>query len=83
MGFAYAPRIFLIFHLIPIPPLQFLLRLAVVLWVWIGMVKAVKQALDYHSTMRAVGVTIIGAFINGIAISVLAVLLGAGPETAP
>ncbi|MBF8298975.1 MAG: hypothetical protein HW397_24 [Dehalococcoidia bacterium] len=79
MGFAYTPRIFLLLVLIPVMALQGLITLVVVVWVWIGMVLAVRSALDYKSTLRAVGVTLIGAIINGIALYILRISLGVSP----
>lgn len=82
MGFAYTPRIFLLLALIPVDALQFLVLFIVTIWVWIGMVLAVRSALDYKSTLRAVGVTLIGAIINGIALSILTVVLSGGKTPA-
>lgn len=76
MGFAYSPRILLIFLLIPIGQVRALIFVIVTVWVWVAMVIAVRQALDYKSTLRAVAVTFVGALISGIAGSVLTVLLG-------
>ena len=77
MGFAYSPRIFLLLMLIPFLPLQIFVSLAVVVWVAIGMVIAVRQALDYRSTLRAVAVTVVGLLINAIAVGILAAFLPA------
>ena len=75
MGFAYSPRIFLLLMLIPFLPLQIFVSLTVVIWVAVGMVIAVRQALDYRSTLRAVAVTIVGLLVNALAVGVLAAFL--------
>jgi hypothetical protein len=73
MGFAYSPRVFLIFGLIPgITPF---VGLAVAVWTLVGMVLAIRTALDYTSTLRAVMVTLIGFLINAVAVAVIAALL--------
>jgi hypothetical protein len=46
MGFAYAPRLFAILSLIPVPALRALIFLGVTIWSWVAMVIAVRQALD-------------------------------------
>ena len=46
-------------------------------WMLVAMVIAVRQALDYRSTWRAVGVCILGWIIQGI---VLAFLIPSGPS---
>ena len=56
-------------------------------WWLIAMVIAVRQALDYTSTLRAVGVVLIGLIIMVIALSIvfaIAVALGFNiiPQTA-
>ena len=76
MGFAYSPRLFLLLALIPFAPLQVFVSLAVVLWLGAAMVVAVRQALDYHSTLRAAAVTVVGFLVNALAVLVLAVILG-------
>ena len=75
MGFASSPRIFLLLTLIPVAFLQGLIGIVVNVWMWIAMVIAVRQALDYKSTLRAVGVTLLGFLINAVAISTVAILL--------
>ena len=58
LGFAHAPGLFYIFGLLPLAgkPVMF----AVSLWVLAAWVIAVRQALDYTSTARAVAVCLIG-----------------------
>jgi hypothetical protein len=57
-GFASAPAIF---HLVArLPLIGFIASFAVSVWMLVAMVIAVRQALDYRSTGRAVGVCVIG-----------------------
>lgn len=58
LGFAAAPGILRVFGFIPI--LGWLVMLVVGIWMLATMVVAVRQALDYTSTLRAVGVCIVG-----------------------
>lgn len=58
LGFAQSPGVLRIFGLIPvIGPVIFF---ATVLWQIVTMVVAVRQALDYTSTLRAIGVVLVG-----------------------
>jgi hypothetical protein len=63
VGFSSAPGILRI--LAVIPGLGLIVFIAAGLWMLVAMVYAVKQALDYHSTVRAVGVCLIGWLIQG------------------
>jgi hypothetical protein len=58
IGFSSSPGIIRIFGLIPVAGL--VLSIISSIWMLIAMVVAVRQALDYSSTWRAVGVVIIG-----------------------
>ena len=70
LGFAQSPSLARVFVAVPvIGPLVLLL---VSLWMLIAMVIAVRQALDYSSTWRAVGVCAIGW---AVAIAVPAILI--------
>lgn len=62
VGFAQAPGVFQILGIIP--ALGPLIMLAVAIWVLVAVVIAVRQALDYTSTGRAVGVCLIGWLIQ-------------------
>tara|TARA_Y100000389_G_scaffold36643_1_gene31142 strand:+ start:30 stop:599 length:570 start_codon:yes stop_codon:yes gene_type:complete len=66
LGFAYAPGLLLVFKFLPIigffvEPLVMLLQLA-------AMTVAVRQALDFSSTVRAVGVCIVAFIVMLIAL---------------
>ncbi len=68
LGFAASPGVFQILGVIPF--LGGLVRLAVAVWMLAAMVVAVRQALDYQSTGRAVGVCVFGWLVY-IAFAVL------------
>ena len=74
MGFAYSPRILVLLALIPIPALRALIYVVVVIWTWAAMIVGVRQALDYKNTLRAAGVTIIGAVLNAVILVLLQVV---------
>ena len=63
LGFASSPGILSFLGIIPI--LGSLFLMVVSIWMLVAMIVAVRQALDYTSTLRAIGVTVIGwiAFI--------------------
>jgi hypothetical protein len=50
------------------------------IWMLVAMVVAVRQALDYQSTWRAVGVCIIGWIIQAVLFMILFSLLGVTPK---
>lgn len=58
LGFASAPGIIRVLGFIPL--IGWLFHLIAGIWMLIAMVIAVRQALDYHSTERAVAVCLIG-----------------------
>jgi hypothetical protein len=67
LGFAYAPGLLIVFKFLPIigvfiDPLVVILQLA-------AMTVAVRQALDFTSTVRAVGVCIVANVVMLIALS--------------
>lgn len=72
-GFAQTPGLFKVFLFIPglgsitLPgtDLPIILGIATI-WQLAAMVTAVRQALDYHSTWRAIGVVAIGFVIIGV-----------------
>lgn len=69
-GFSSSPGVLRIFGFIPV--LGPIIVFASSLWMLIAMVIAVRQALDYTNTLRAVGVCLIGWF----AMLLLTVFLG-------
>jgi hypothetical protein len=61
IGFAAAPGVLRVFG--PVPLLGGLVYLVATIWMLVAMVVAVRQALDYKSTGRAVAVCLIAGFI--------------------
>ncbi|MCL4245688.1 MAG: YIP1 family protein [Candidatus Dadabacteria bacterium] len=74
IGFATSPGVLNVFGFIPF--IGGFIALAVAIWSFVAMVIAVRQALDYTSTWRAVGVCIIGFIVYIIISMVLAGLVG-------
>ncbi len=72
LGFAASPGLLRFLGIIPI--LGWLVLMVVSIWMLCTMVVAVRQALDYESTLRAVGVCIIGwvfyVVVAGVAASI-------------
>jgi hypothetical protein len=64
IGFSSSPGLIRVLGIIP--GLSFLVYSVAGIWMLVAMVVAVRQALDYHSTWRAVGVCIIGWIIQGL-----------------
>ena len=74
LGFASAPGVLRVFGFIPIlGPIIFLISS---IWMLVATVVAVRQALDYKSTGRAVGVIIIGWIVMVIVITLVGALTG-------
>jgi hypothetical protein len=72
LGFAMAPAVFLVFcALRAAAPIVFAI---VLVWVVAATVLAMRQALDYRSTTRAVVVCVIGWFLAVDLIAVIAVI---------
>ena len=61
LGFAYAPGVFYVFASLPI--IGSIVQLLVPLWQLAAMVVAVRQALDFSSTTRAIGVCVVAFFL--------------------
>jgi hypothetical protein len=69
IGFASSPGIIRILGIIPW--IQTVVFVIAGVWMLVAMVIAVRQALDYSSTWRAVGVCAIGWIIQGLVILLL------------
>lgn len=78
MGFAYTPRLLMVLAIIPVAAIAAIITFIAIIWSWVAMVVAVRQALDYHSIWRAVGVTLIGFILNVIIVGVVAGILLSG-----
>ena len=73
LGFAQSPGVFRVFLFVPgIGPFIFVIAS---IWQFVAMVIAVRQALDYDSAWRAVGVVAVGAIPYMIILSILALVL--------
>ncbi|MEE8151471.1 MAG: YIP1 family protein [candidate division NC10 bacterium] len=69
IGFSTSPGLIRVLGIIPLlTPIVFLVS---AIWMLVAMVIAVRQALDYKSTGRAVGVCIIGWIIQGFILALL------------
>ena len=74
IGFSSAPGVIRVLGFIPF--LGGLINLVASIWMLIAMVIAVRQALDYTTTGRAVGVCLIGWIIYLVIFTIVAVLVG-------
>jgi hypothetical protein len=82
IGFSSAPGVIRVLGIIP--ALTGLVFLVASIWMLVAMVIAVRQALDYTGTFRAVGVCLIGWIVQILILAVLLALLrtsGGGLET--
>ncbi|MBW2674273.1 MAG: hypothetical protein JRD89_12810, partial [Deltaproteobacteria bacterium] len=78
IGFASSPGLIRIFAIIP--GLGKVVILVGALWMLAAMVIAVRQALDYKSTLRAVGVCVIGWAIYLLIIGLFFSIFGGGAQ---
>jgi len=82
IGFSSAPGVIRVLGVIP--ALTGLVFLVASIWMLVAMVIAVRQALDYTGTLRAVGVCLIGWIVQVLILALLLALLrtsGGGLET--
>jgi hypothetical protein len=75
IGFSSSPGLIRILGIIP--GLAGLVYAVAGIWMLVAMVVAVRQALDYKSTFRAVGVCVIGWIIQGLIIALFFSIFGA------
>jgi hypothetical protein len=81
IGFASAPGLIRILGIVP--GLRNIVFLAAGIWMLTATVVAVRQALDYRSTWRAVGVCLIGWFAQALILVLMFALSGVtAPDTA-
>jgi hypothetical protein len=64
IGFSSAPGLIRVFGIFP--NLMNIVFIAAAIWMLVAMVIAVRQALDYKSTWRAVGVVVTGFLIQSV-----------------
>lgn len=74
IGFSSAPGVLRIFGFIPL--IGVIISFVAGIWMLVAMIIAVRQALDYKSTWRAIGVCVIGFVIYLVIIAVIFSVLG-------
>jgi len=74
IGFSSAPGLIRIFGLTP--DLMSITFIGAGIWMLVAMIIAVKQALDYESTWRAIGVVVIGFLVQAIVLIILLRIFG-------
>ena len=77
IGFASSPGIIRVFGFVP--GMMNILFFVAGIWMLLAMVIAVRQALDFQSTWRAVGVCLIGWIIQAIVIGLFFAIFGISP----
>ena len=75
LGFAQSPGIFRVLGLVPV--VGIFIFLAASIWMLVAMVVAVRQALDYTSTWRAIAVVLLGFIPYALFMYMAFALLGA------
>ena len=75
LGFAQSPGVLRVFGVVP-GVVGGIIFLVVSVWMLVSMVIAVRQALDYTSTLRAIGVVLIGFIPYAILMSIAFAILG-------
>ena len=81
IGFSSSPGLIRVLGIIPaLAPFVFLIA---GIWMLVAMVIAVRQALDYHSTLRAVGVCVIGWLVQAVIVGLVLAMVGGLPSTEP
>lgn len=81
IGFASSPGLIRVLGVIPLlRPLAFAVG---GIWMLVAMIIAVRQALDYTSTLRAVGVCVIGWLIQLLILVLFMSVIGPPPPPAP
>ena len=76
IGFSSSPGLIRVLGIIP--GLGVVVSFTASIWMLVAMVIAVRQALDYNSTLRAVGVCVIGWVIQILILMLLFSILGGG-----
>ena len=74
IGFSSAPGLIRVFGFTP--ELMSITFIGAAIWMLIAMVIAVRQALDYESTWRSIGVVVIGFLVQAIVLVTILKLLG-------
>ena len=81
IGFSSSPGVLRILGIIPVvgPIISFVVGI----WMLVAMIIAVRQALDYKSTWRAVGVCLIGFVVYFVIMYFILTLIGVNPAAVP
>ncbi|HSC34329.1 MAG TPA: YIP1 family protein [Thermodesulfobacteriota bacterium] len=81
IGFSSSPGVLRILGIIPVagPIISFVAGI----WMLVAMIIAVRQALDYKSTWRAVGVCLIGFIIYFVIMYFILMIIGINPAQVP
>lgn len=74
IGFSSAPGVIRVLGVVP--GLNALVFTAASIWMLVAMVIAVRQALDYHSTGRAIGVCAIGWLVQAVILAIVLSIVG-------
>ena len=74
LGFAHSPGVLRVFGVVP--GVGSIIFLVVSVWMLVSMFIAVRQALDYTSTLRAIGVVLLGFIPYVILMSIAFAVLG-------
>ena len=74
IGFSSSPGLIRILGVIP--PLAGIVMMVASIWMLVAMIIAVRQALAYTSTWRAVGVCVIGWVVQALILTLLVSLMG-------
>lgn len=80
VGFASSPGVLRVVGIIPC--LGLILNFCIAIWMLVASVVAVRQALDYKSTGRAVGVCLIGFVVYLFVVAGFAIFIGAAGAAA-
>lgn len=78
IGFSSSPGLIRVLSIIP--GLGQVVFLVASIWMLVAMIIAVRQALDYESTLRAVGVCVIGWIIQALFLMLLFSIFGGAPR---
>ena len=74
IGFSSSPGLIRILAIFP--PLEAIVLTVASIWMLVAMVIAVRQALDYRSTLRALGVCVIGWIIQTLILVIFLMIIG-------
>jgi len=74
IGFSSSPGLIRVLGIIPF--LRSIVFTIAAIWMLVSMVIAIRQALDYNSTLRAIGVCVLGWIVYVVMFILLSLLLG-------